>query len=303
MNHHPLVCLGLALLLSGCVDGGGKSGDDTGTSGESDCAPVTATAETWTEPGSIDGPNAVSSHSIVPPATAGEGLVEATLSFEAYPGDPRLDLLGISDPEVVVGTAISLPPDDPDYAPLKLVWEMTAAQAATLNVTEFLPSTEESDYPVDYTLTLTWTPTPDCWEENDSPAEAARMPAGEVHEAWLSGALSDSTLRDVDDDWSVVALPEEATAVTVELTFPAEGIIPLVELYADDAGSVLLNSASAYYADGIPLSVEAEVSGAVWVRVTDRYGVEYAYGEPFDPSGTPRPAHFDAPYTLTVTPR
>ena len=269
---------------------------------ESDCVEVDQEEETWTEEGEISEKDEVITYDIESPFAGGEGVVEAVLTFEAYDGQPRLDLRNLKDDETIA-SAISLEPDDPDFEPeLRLTWEMTADQTATLQVAEFLSSIEPEDYPVAYTLELTWVPTPDCWEDNDSADEAARMPANMEHEAWLSGAISDDTLRDVDEDWYVVELPDGATEVAVTLGFAEDGIVPSVEIYAD-AGDTLLTSVSAYEPDGETLEVETPATDKVWVRVLDRFGVEYAYGEPFDPSGTERPSHFDEPYTLRVDAR
>lgn len=290
----------LAFALAACEETGPPCGDDTASpDAASDCVPVTATSETWVEQGRIEAPFSTRRHPVAPPATAGEGLIHATLTFGAYGGEPRLDLWNRAGDEIVA-SGIAVPDAPPEVT---LTWEMTVDQVAQLDVAEFLPADDRDAYPVDYTLTLTWIPTPDCWEANDTREDAARLPVGEVHEAWLSGAISDSTLRDVDDDWYRVDLPDDATGLAVDLTFPADGIIPLVEVYDRPAATEPIQSVSAYYPDGIALRLDADATGTVWLRVSDRYGVEYAYGGPFDPSGTPRPAHFDAPYTLAVTPR
>ncbi len=292
----PLLALAGCLPLSDAV-----TPTDTAAA-PSDCLPNEESPEAWQLSGSLDGPDAVVSFPIAASATRGEGIARATLSFGAFGGSPRLQLLAEPQDSFPVATANAGVVGTPEYATEVFVeWEMRADAEGTVVVDHALASGEPGDYPVPFTLDVAWTPIADCWEDDDRPEDAARAVVGEVIEAFASGTpRSDSSLREGDDDWFRLLVPEDATGLSLRLEPPAS-IIGRLEVYEGDGRTVL--GAVAAVNPGEPLSLDVDAGGEVLVRVFDQFAVEGAWGGPHSPGGVPEPAHLRVPYRLRVDPR
>lgn len=288
-------------LLTACIDGG--SSKDTGTPGadDSDCVPFDPQTTSWEISDSIDSANAEDQHTIAVP-TSRDGVVRATLSFGAYAGSPKLWLFADSGDKFPVASVHAGDPISEDYTTtVFLEWGQSADDTVILQVDEFLSSIEAEDYPVDYTLSLTHTEVLDCWEDNDLPEQAARMPvdAAEPHAAFLLGTpQTDSTLRGGEEDWYTLAVPDGAVGLSLAITPPAD-VYPQLEVFSD-SGTTSIGGVSAS-SPGEAVSVDIDAAGTVWLRVSDAYSTEGAWGEPNE--DTPAPDHLTAPYALTVQSR
>jgi hypothetical protein len=144
----------------------------------------------------------------------------------------------------------------------------------------------------DYVFSANWFPEPDCYEPNDTRAEAKWIPVGETIEAYMHTGHVVSEIDDADfDDWHVVHL--DAGHVEIALRdVPAQASMQ-VELL-DEQGAWL---ASEYGAEGEGLTVEADVpAGDYHVRVS-RFYTGWTRGSGLHDL----PDHFRRPYALTVT--
>lgn len=291
----------LSLSLAACD--GGSSKDDTGAAGseESDCQPWEPQDSSWDITDSIDNIGAVDAHTITPPTTRGDGIMRATMTFGKYDGSPRLSLLADSGDQFSTASVHAGDPAAADYATtIFLEWSMATDDSVELQVDEFLASATEGDYPIDYTLTLSWQDRVDCWEDNDTAAQAARMPIDATHEAWLLGTpASDSTLRDVgEEDWYRVEIPQDAAGLSVALTPPSD-ITVQIEAFSDQGVTAIGSVAG--YEGGESVSLDLDASGTVYLKVSDTFGIEAAWGEPSE--DTAEFAYLNEPYTITLSQR
>ncbi|MCB9611151.1 MAG: hypothetical protein H6722_01715 [Sandaracinus sp.] len=236
----------------------------------------------------------------LPPGTR-DAIVRATLSFEGYGGSPRFTLLGGGDPTVPIASSRASGGGEEYFTELHLEWAQLRGRTVTVAVDEFLASGEELDYPVPYGIQITYTEVDDCFEENDTAAEARRIAPSGTYSPFSLGHPAATGLREVDDDWFVVDVPVSARGLQLDLAPPPDLMLS-IEVYTDPNADPI-DTVSGFN-PGDALSLRVEASGTLWLRVTDRFAGPAGDAEPFflGAGDGPNAPHLAMPYRLGVAP-
>jgi hypothetical protein len=215
----------------------------------------------------------------VPPAPYG-GYAVVSLTGVDADASVNLEVRAAVDNSIVV--------DEWSYTPGESVYVwFTAAPDQTFRA--FV--TWAWNEPGAYTFTAEWFPAPDCYEPNDTRAQAKWIPVGESIQAFLlGGRVAADVIDEAFDDWYRVWLEPGAVEVTLR-DVPAQ-IAPELALY--DAQGMQI--ASDWGGDGEGLTLTADVAageyailvGRNWSGATEGWGIDAL------------PEHLGAPYSLTV---
>ena len=246
-----LVAVGVVLTLAGCgrsrtdaadasvtaPDGGGgaDSGaqvDGAGGTAGHECAAYTAQATSGSIPGQWAAPNAKNTHEITAPNEPGGGYYE--VAIEGAPVGPKLEVLVKGVTPAVIGSA-----DSPDGATsTKLAFEVAGGQ--TIEVRALSVRNAPADqYPVPYTITWKYQGRADCYEPNDTRAQAKLIPLNTDLEAWaLYNRASNYHVADGHFDWYRIELKEAAKVTFELLSVPKDVVIGLHAFYSVKPGSI-----------------------------------------------------------------
>lgn len=229
--------LGLLSLPVGCVDGGKPdSGGDTGAgSGGGDaplidptldeCLPVAAESLA----GVISTPMEHAGELLTPffaPADRLSGLLTLTLVSPRSDDDLVTMGLTLEHPEL---STFQIELDVGPGEDVVLAGVAAPGEELVMGLAEWgrgLPGPEE---PYTAEARWTWTEYDDCYEPNNTAAEARHVPTGAEHSAWMVSTLGES---DEPVDWYRFTIAEDSV-VSLSMVFP-ETIPMWVELFAGD---------------------------------------------------------------------
>ncbi|MCA9621245.1 MAG: hypothetical protein KC731_19620 [Myxococcales bacterium] len=211
-------------LLSGCVinetDGnggsGGTGGSDChtgggGSGGEDTCYQGTmdmgAEAADWAIPNEED------SYTVTAPADPGGGLYRFKLTVNHPDAVPWLEIHNKNTPDgaAMLGGSAATTANEQEWNGVFVAWP---GQTYDVKVFEFVNAPTDA-HPVNYSLSWTFEPLVDCYEPNDTLAEAALVKRGQTVEAYLVAGYETDSLGSILDHYAVQV--DEPTTLTFTL--------------------------------------------------------------------------------------
>jgi hypothetical protein len=293
--RHALILLPL---VAACV-GGDKGKDDSGLDDGATCTPYEPTAaddsqtDAWQ---TIDVGNGSDNEGVVytftAPSDPGGGVLRVVL---AAAGDviPALLIQESNDSSgaIIAGSSADTPEPHTKYAS----FAVQANHAYRIEVRQQFGADPDS-YPQDFTLSWTFESLIDCYEPNDSAAQAVAIPLAQVIEAYAFAGYAGNSLGGVEyDDWYSVTLAQAATLQASLLSPPGDGHRMNIRIWSSDGSRQL--GAGGGSAGGEIFSAEAAVEAGTYLISVEVAAASSAKTE----DQTPEPPHFSQPYTLQVS--
>lgn len=297
--------LSLSLLALTACDSDCPDDPDTGDAVlADDCVVYEPVSESWEMAGQLTAPSEPVVLSVSGRGSRGAGVLTATLTWDwsGYNGFPRLD---VSNANESTNGVSSYEIEQPS---LTLETTLINGDSVDLIVGEFAPDIDPSNYPVDFTVALSWSDRVDCFEGNNTQAAAKRIVADVAYEAYNLSSYEDTDeaayFDGSSDDFYTITAPDDVSRMLVDITNPAmDGSIYAALM---DAGE------DPYFADaldyvggerGAAKTLEIAVTpGASYdLYVTRWEGLIFEYWALPTAEGTARPDYWDVPYGFTVS--
>ena len=311
---HRLATILAATILAGCDPSGGEDDDDSGLTdtghwsdsledGETECVDYAPVSETWETSADFAGDEIDVSAASMGSRGAGTLTAELTYGDDTYTG-----VLGLRADGATTLYAYS---DDPEVRRASM--EASLLNGETLDLVVYEESFSLNKvYPVPLTVTYTWTDIVDCFEDNNTEADARYLRRDDPRQGMLIGSFNQATNSDAGgpsarDDFFRVTVPDGASGLDITARFADPDVILEVVLYSagedPDAASELLVG-SEFYPDEDTASL-SRPPGEYFLRVRE-WGLDSEASQTqgyASPAGTvtERPSEWSTPYTLTVT--
>ena len=240
-------------------------------------------------------------HIITTPSDSGGGFFTVTVTMNAEESTPWITIKTIDEPEGAIFSGTS---GDHDSQTNTVLFEAGANQVYKLYVKDFFNAPTES-YPIDYSLTWSFTSTVDCFEPNNTVAEAAEIPLNSTVEAYmLAGYIEGSytITSDRKEDWYKFTLNEQSRLTYQLLQVPSDIATNNNQMYMTlyDANERQVGSGKASTANGglVTADLGSFEPGIYYVKIEPF---------PFYPDAkvnnypeNPIPDHFKIPYKFRV---
>lgn len=262
-----------------------------------ECEPYESTPVEESITGAFIEPNDRQFGSMVVPEDPGGGYVEFTMTTtdsELAPGVIVQTVeTGDAVPAILSGTAQGQ--DDP------LVREGGFAVAPgrqyELTFTQGI-NADPDNYPVEFTFAWSYTGTDDCYEGNDSPADAKQVPVGTTVKAYAMAGYTDNVILSAQyDDWYKVVINRSAS-VEAEMTVPPAGYGALhrmrIRFWNEDGSTQLANNGGNGGGETFTTAVNLEPGTYLMsVEVASGEGATWSYDDPV-------PGHWSTPYSVEL---
>lgn len=294
----------LSLLCLTACDGGSSSKDTGDTVFDDECVDYEPVSETWELTGQLlaDGEPVVFDVSGRGSVGAGVLSTELTWDWSTYEGYPSLEVSNSRDN--LVGTH-SYEIDQPS---LTLEATLINGDSIGLVVGEFASDIEDSHYPLDFTVSLSWSDRMDCFEGNNTQDQAKQVAADTAYEAYNLSSYEpgpeEAVYEWTSDDFYTATAPEGATLMRVDVAYPVDD--GSVVVYLMEAGEDRYYSSNFDYVGydhGDEKTIEMEVAGGASydIYVARWEGLTFETWALPTEDGTARPDYWDTPYTFTVS--
>jgi|GEM_PF-3919741 len=264
----------------------------------SGCVPIEDEPQAWNETLQFTSQeDAGKTVSFSSPMSRGQGILRAEVSWSPYAGGPDVGFTNGLGEKV---SAHVYPEDTPSAVAEAMVG---AGDTVVLDATQFGTGLEE-EYPITLSVSFSWTPMNDCWEDNTEAGETVDLPLDEPAEALLQGShgATGSYVHLSHDDHYRVQVPEGATRLLVDASFPVtDGSLALSAYRLDEGPTSRTGETYAGGSYSSSATLDVEVTPGDWVVFVQKWE-----GEAFDAwatkadDGPSRPDSWDTPYTLVA---
>ncbi|MEL6345236.1 MAG: hypothetical protein AAFV53_19170 [Myxococcota bacterium] len=271
---------------------------------EDDCVPYDPVTESWELTGQLTGDDQTIVFPVASRGVRGAGILTAELTWDwaGYDGFPRLEIANANQSIKGIDSYGSEQPS------LTVETTLFAGDTIDLLVGEFARDNVNDAYPIDFTISMTWSDRMDCFEQNNTQDAASRIVADVDYEAYNLSTFEDTDPSAFDDsssdDFYTITAPADVRQMIVEISNPS--VDSSVQALLMDAGE------DPYYADdlnyiggesGPSKTLEIPViPGASYDLLVTRWeGPIFAYWARPTEDGSARPDHWDTPYTFSVT--
>lgn len=300
----PLMSLTLLILAACDSDCPSEDTAVEDTVQEDDCVPYDPASESWELTGQLTADGQAVVFPVSGKGTQGAGILTAELSWDwsGYDGFPSLEVSNSEDS--LVGTH-SYEIDQPS---LSLEASLINGDTIDLVVGEFASDIEDTHYPVGFTVSLTWSDRMDCFERNNTQADAKRVVDGVVYDAYNLSSFetgSPSEYHDwSSDDFYTVTVPAGVSTMAVDVSYPVDDgsvVVYLMESGVDPYYSLDFDYVGYEHGDSKTIEMAVAPGASYDIYVARWEGLTFETWALPTEDGSARPDYWDTPYTFEVS--